>query len=274
MILVQKRVWYDFCFHYATVEALKHKYHKSGKWVRNRLANFVRIPRGTKPRKMVAIMDATRIGSRWLFVVRDPNRRENVYAKEIFSESTSCYQAAIEFLDRAGFEIIAIVGDGKIAISWLFKDIPVQMCHFRQKQIVIRYITLRPILEAGKELLSIMNLLTMSTEKEFTLLFERWCEKWKLFLNEKSVDEKGKTTGYTHRSLRSARGSVKRHLPYLFTYLRYPELHIPNTTNSLDGSFGKIKNAIAVHAGLSQKLKMKMVETLLGGKVSASQKYH
>ncbi|MEK7170131.1 MAG: hypothetical protein AAB767_02485, partial [Patescibacteria group bacterium] len=59
--------------------------------------------------------------------------------------------------------------------------------------------------------------------------------------------------------------SIKRHLPYLFTFQRYPDLHIPNTTNSLDGSFTKIKNSIAVHAGLSRNQKMKMVKTLLGG---------
>lgn len=211
-------------------------------------------------------MDATRIGRFWYFVVRDPHGKENVYMAEIYSESTFCYQMAMKDLLERGFVIKAIVVDGKVALSsWLFGDLPIQMCHFHQKQIVVRYITQNPILEAGKELLAFTNTLTLTNEKEFCLAFKNWCEKWKTFLNEKTLSESGKTSFYTHRNLRSARDSIKRHLPYLFTFERYPELNIPNTTNSLDGSFTKIKNSIAVHAGLSQKLKMKMVKTILEG---------
>ena len=144
---------------------------------------------------------------------------------------------------------------------------PSQMCHFHQKQIVIRCITLNPLLPAGIELLSIINTLTTSTEKEFTSVFKNWCAKRETFLKEKSLNEKTGKLSYTHRKLRSARDSIKRHLPYLFTFEHYHELHIPNTTNSLDGSFTKIKNSIAVHAGLSREQKIKMVKTLLDRKI-------
>jgi hypothetical protein len=87
------------------------------------------------------------------------------------------------------------------------------------------------------------------------------------FLKEKSLNEKTRRFTYTHRKLRSARDSTKRHLPYLFTFERYLELNIPDTTNSLDGSFGKVKRSIGVHSGLSHEQKMKMVMTLLGGKL-------
>lgn len=217
------------------------------------------------PRAMVAIMDATRVGDEWVFVVRDPHEKENVYVETVQSESTYCYQVALQKLNEQGFSILAIVGDGKVAVSWLFRGIPVQMCHFHQKQIVIRCITLDPQLPAGIELLALINTLTTSTEAFFTDAFTKWCEKWETFLKEKSLNEKSGRYAYTHRKLRSARDSIKRHLPYLFTFLRYPELYIPNTANSLDGSFTKIKNSIAVHAGLSRTQKMKMVKTLLGG---------
>lgn len=216
---------------------------------------------------MVAVMDATRIGNEWIFVVRDPHQKENVYMEVIQYESTFCYQNALETLKEKGFVIKAIVGDGKVAVSWLFKGMPSQMCHFHQKQIIIRCITLNPLLPAGIELLSIVNTLTRSTEKEFTIKFTNWCAKWETFLKEKSLNEKTGKFSYTHRKLRSARDSIKRHLPYLFTFERYPELNIPNTTNSLDGSFTKTKNSIAVHAGLSREQKIKMVKTLLNGKV-------
>lgn len=214
---------------------------------------------------MVAVIDATRVCDEWVFVVRDPHEKENVYVETVQSESTYCYQVALQTLREQGFSIQAVIGDGKMTVSWLFKGLPVQMCHFHQKQIVIRCITLNPQLPAGIELLALVNTLTTSTEATFTDAFISWCEKWEAFLKEKSLNEKSGRYAYTHRKLRSARDSIKRHLPYLFTFLRYPELHIPNTTNSLDGVFTKIKNSIAVHAGLSRAQKMKMVKTLLSG---------
>jgi hypothetical protein len=216
---------------------------------------------------MVAIMDATKVGSEWLFVVRDSHAKENVYMAVVSSESTLCYQLAMQNLEKRGFTVRALVGDGKIAVSWLFKGISSQMCHFHQKQIVIRCITLNPQLPAGIELLAVINMLILSKESEFTKLFTDWCGKWDSFLKEKSLNEKTGKLTCTHRRLRSARDSIKRHLPYLFTFERYPELNIPNTTNSLDGSFTKVKKSIGVHAGLSRVQKMKMVMTLLGGKL-------
>ncbi len=213
---------------------------------------------------MVAVMDATRVGYEWVFVVRDPHAKENVYAEVVPSESTYCYQVAVQTLTEQEFTLQAVVGDGKVALSWLFRGLPVQMCHFHQKQIVIRCITLNPQLPAGVELLALINTLTTSTEAVFTEAFTTWCEKWEMFLKEKSLNEKNGRYAYTHRKLRSARDSIKRHLPYLFTFERYPDLNIPNTTNSLDGVFTKIKNSIAVHAGLARDQKMKMVKTLLG----------
>lgn len=263
---IRKKLWFDFCFRYSTVDTLKDKYHKSEKWVRNQLKLHELPEKKIVPRSMVAVMDATRIGNEWVFVVRDPHAKENVYTETVQFESTLCYQVALQTLKEMGFTIVAIVGDGKVAVSWLWRGIPVQMCHFHQKQIVIRCITLNPLLPAGVELLEITNSLTTSTEAKFTTRFTSWCVKWDTFLKEKSLNDKTGRYSYTHRKLRSARDSIKRHLPILFTFKRYPHLNIPNTTNSLDGSFAKVKTSIAVHAGLAKKQKMKMVRTLLGGK--------
>jgi hypothetical protein len=260
---IRKKLWFDFCFRYATVAALTENYHRSEKWVRNQLKAHEPSFAPAVPRAMVAVMDATKVGYEWVFVVRDPHAKENVYVEVVPWESTYCYQVAVQALTAQKFILQAIVGDGKVALSWLFKGLPVQMCHFHQKQIVIRCITLHPQLPAGIELLALTNMLTTSTEAVFTDVFTKWCGKWEMFLKEKSLNEKSGRYAYTHRKLRSARDSIKRHLPYLFTFERYPHLHIPNTTNSLDGAFTKIKNSIAVHAGLSRGQKMKMVKTLL-----------
>ena len=74
-----------------------------------------------------------------------------------------------------------------MASTWLFSDIPVQMCHFHQEQIVIRYTTLAPKLPAGIELLELVRTLPGSEEASFTEAFKFWCRTWKGFLDEKSI---------------------------------------------------------------------------------------
>ena len=97
----------------------------------------------------------------------------------------------------------------------------------------------------------------------FVRRFAEWCLRWDEFLKERTYDQGGKHWQYTHKRLRGARESLRSHLPYLFTFEDYPELRIPNTTNSLDGSFGKVKTAVGAHAGLTHKRKLKLVRSLL-----------
>ena len=157
----------------------------------------------------------------------------------------------------------AFVGDGRLATPFVFSDIPVQMCHFHQIQIAIRYLTRRPDLPAGQELLALVYTLSTNDKASFTDAFLLWCRTWEGFLKEKTVNPETGRLSYTHRRLRSARTSVAEHLDHLFTFQDYPDLHIPNTTNSLDGSFKKLKLALAVHAGLSRSRKLTPVTSLL-----------
>ncbi|MDR1866018.1 MAG: transposase, partial [Bacteroidales bacterium] len=62
-----------------------------------------------------------------------------------------------------------------------------------------------------------------------------------------------------HKRLRSAVLSLKKHLPYLFTFEDYSRLNIPNTTNALDGHFADLKNKLRNHNGLSKERKMKYI---------------
>ena len=64
----------------------------------------------------------------------------------------------------------------------------------------------------------------------------------------------------THKRLRSAYLSLKRHLPYLFVFQDYKELMIPDTTNTLDGQFADLKNKLRNHNGLSKERKMKFID--------------
>jgi hypothetical protein len=42
--------------------------------------------------------------------------------------------------------------DGRPRVRQIFSDIPVQMCHFHQKQIITRYLTNNPKLQTSREL--------------------------------------------------------------------------------------------------------------------------
>lgn len=146
----------------------------------------------------------------------------------------------------------------------LFSDIPVQMCHFHQKQIIRRHLTNNPKLEASIELKAITNTLTDTDEKTFTNRFFGWCDKWDFFLKERTTDLFTGKWYYTHKRVRSARRSIKLNLPFLFTYLKYPKLNIPNTTNSLDGSFTNLKQKTNIHRGFTKELRDKIIEHILG----------
>ena len=218
----------------------------------------------SEPRTMVAVMDATRVGRMWIFAVRDPKRGETVYTREVPHESTAVYQMAYTELKEKGFVFSAIVTDGRfVAVDWLFPGIPLQMCHFHQLQIVIRYLTLNPKLPAGIELLELVRTLPHTDEASFTDAFMLWLRTHHDFLQEKTIDPETGRTQWTHKRLRQARDSITAHIDILFTFQRFPELNIPNTTNSLDGTFKKGKMAIGIHAGLTHARQIKLMLSLL-----------
>lgn len=166
-------------------------------------------------------------------------------------------------LERRGFKFKAIVIDGKLSVRDVFSDIPTQVCHFHQLQIITRYLTTRPKLMAGQELRKLSLTLTKTNEKKFAVNLEEWHDRWKTFLKEKTTSSYTSRWFYTHRRLRSAYRSLNNNLPYLFTYQKYPELKMPNTTNSLDGSFSHLKEKVRLHRGLKIKRKLKIIFELL-----------
>jgi len=249
---------------YCTVDQLARKYQKSEKWIRMQLDAYEPAPRLHTPRPVVIVADAMFFGRYWgVVVMRDPHQKENLYWEEIMTESPSVYQWGISDLSQRGFTITALVIDGRKGVREAFPGIPIQMCQFHQVKIVTRYLTTRPNLEAGRELRTAALTLSKSTEAEFMRLLEEWHIRWSGFLKEKTIDPETKRWRYTHRRLRSACFSLKRNMPYLFTFERYPELNIPNTTNCLEGTFSHTKTAMRIHRGLKKKRKRKLIDFIL-----------
>jgi len=222
----------------------------------------VRVP--VKPINLV--MDATFFtrGDGVLIARADS---KNLLWREIETEKAEYYEELVGAMAAAGMLFSAFVIDGKRGVLHMilkkFPDIPVQLCQFHQIQIITRYLSKRPKLEAGKELRNLALTLTETDRETFTYSLNKWDKKWEDFLTEKTVDHIGGRWHFTHGRLKSACRSLKTNLPYLFTYLDYPELKIPNTTNSCDGSFAHWKGKLGVHRGLTKERKRKMMNYLL-----------
>ncbi len=259
------KVLKEYVWQRQTYKDLANKYNRSTKWIQKRLDDIKIKPvvKITK-KELVLVADVTFFArTKGLCVFREPNLKKNVWWKQTRQENISIYLKGKEHLEKNGFTIQAVVLDGKRGIREVFRDIPVQMCHFHQTQIIRRYLTLRPKLEASKELKQIVETLTKTTEQLFTEELNNWYNQWETFLKEKTTNPETGRWCYTHKRVRSAYRSLKTNLPYLFTYQKYPELHISNTTNSLDGYFNILKSLLNVHRGLNQKRKMKLVNLIL-----------
>jgi len=146
------------------------------------------------------------------------------------------------------------------------EDIPVQYCQFHQVKTVTKYLTRKPKTEAGRALRLLALLIKNMTEEEFRTELAEWHAAYESFLNERTPDsQKKRGWEYTHRKLRSAYTSLKTNASRLFVYQKYPDAHLPNTTNTLDGMFSQIKNRVAVHRGLSKERRYKIVGEILKG---------
>lgn len=198
-----------------------------------------------------------------VMVFRDHYKGLNIYWKYVKYETIQGYKTGVEFLTKKGWQILGIVCDGKRGMFRAFGALPVQMCQFHQMSIITRYITKNPKIEAGINLKTIVSKLSQTNREEFKLMLDNWYKIWGEFLQEKSYNPETGKWHYTHRRLRSAYRSLKTNLPYLFTYLDYPELEMPNTTNSLEGVFSNLKTKLRVHAGLKQQRKIKLINEIL-----------
>jgi len=261
---VAQEIWYAYSRQKQTLQELARQYGKSHVWVRKRLDSVdVPIPK-LAPQETVLIPDTTFWGRRYgVMVFRSWTLRKNIWWGEVETEKVAHYHYARKLLEARGWTFTAVVVDGRRGLANVFKDIPVQVCQFHQLQTVTKYLTRRPKTDAGKKLRALALTLTETDEATFTNALVIYEQKWQQFLNEKTVVRGLKRPQYTHRNVRSALRSLKCNLPHLFTYQRYPELGIPNTTNSIDGYFASLKKKVAQHHGLRRDRRFKVISELL-----------
>lgn len=220
------------------------------------------------PEPTVIAADVTFWGRRYgVCVFRSPTLKKNLWWKEVTEETPEIYAEGLQVLRAQGWQIRGAVIDGKRGIAKVFWGMPVQSCQFHQVKTVTKYLTRRPQTQAGWELRGIALGLAEGTECTFTPLLQAWHTRWKDFLSERTPCSccKPNRWPFTHRRLRAAYRSLATNLPLLFTYQTYPELHLPNTTNTLDGMFSQIKNRLAVHRGAKQEFRYNIITEILSG---------
>ena len=148
---------------------------------------------------------------------------------------------------------LCIVSDAQKGLiqarKWVFGNVPHQRCMTHVVRLAQAWLTRNPKLIAGKELLLLVNTLyqikNVKESEIFKIQFIIWCEKYNLFLKEKSYSPFIKKQWYIHRRLRAVRTLLKNAVPDLFTFLKIQ--NIPRTTNKLEGGVNSPIKALTRH---------------------------
>jgi hypothetical protein len=236
-------------------------------WVRKQLdAHEMRERDVLTPQPTIIVPDTTFWGRRYgVCVFRSWSLKKNLWWGEVESERMTHYHYGRKILESQGWTFTGAVIDGRRGLTTVFNDIPVQICHFHQMKTVTKYLTKRPETEAGKDLRALMFTLPHTDEATFTRALGVWEKRYRTFITEKTYVTGTKHWYYTHTKVRSAYRSLATNLPYLFTYLKYPLLNMPNTTNTIDGYFAGVKKKVAAHHGLRKDRRFKVISELLKG---------
>lgn len=186
----------------------------------------------------------------------------NIFWQEMESETLAVTEQGLRHLIAHGWRFSSITIDGRQGtvslIKRLFPDVPIQLCIFHQKAIVRRYLTSKPKTRCGKEIRTLISFLLFIDESLFLTCLEDIKSDYAEFLKERNEQRQ-----FKHRKLRSALRSLSTNAVHLYTWQRHPELKIPTTTNSCDGSFAHWKNKVKIHRGLSRKRRTQMINHLL-----------
>lgn len=254
-------IWEEYTKGKQTYKQLAKKYNCSKKTIQRKIDLYTVIIPQKEPRQVVILMDTTYWGRNFgVMLFKDAYTKENLLKYYVKTETNSLYIQGIKELQAKGFEVLAIVCDGRKGLLQSFDKIPVQMCQFHQVAIIRRYITKNPKIPASIELKEFVSMLKMTDKASFEGGLRLWFTKWESFLNERTINPETRKSHFTHKRLRSAYRSLKTNSKWLFTGYDYYDLKIPNTTNAIDGHFSDLKNKLRNHNGLSRVRKIKFID--------------
>ena len=196
-------------------------------------------------------LDATYWGRNWgIILAIDEASGDVLYLAFIKHETTQAFVDAISTIVAAGYAIKGIIIDGKPDLFSAFADYPIQMCQFHMIQIVKRYLTKNPKMNASKELMLLCQYMVNMQGTDFIKDYEAWKVRWHDFLNKRTTHKDGKTY-FLHRRIRTLVHSIDFYLPYLFTCQKPECMGMPNTNNKIEGTFTDLKKNLNNHSGLT-----------------------
>lgn len=242
-----------------TIKELSAKYGLSESTIKRRLSDVKKT--WVQPRYAghgVIHIDATYFGrNSGIILAIESSSGDVMYMEHIKHERVSDYQTAVNHIESSGYRIEGIVIDGIQTLFSVFSQYKIQMCQFHMVAIVRRKLTKNPQLQAGAELLEIIYGMKIASKKLFVEQYGKWCNRWKSFLAEKTVNEITGRKFYTHQRLRTAKSSIDFYLPYLFTFEEVEGM--PRTNNKLEGRFTDLKKNLNVHSGMSEENRKRFV---------------
>lgn len=257
-------VWKGYTIGKQTYKQLAKKYNCSVRTIQRKIDFHIVFVQEKEVRDVIVLMDTTYWGRSFgVMLFKDAITGENLLKYYVRTETNALYKQGVEDLKSKGFQVLAIVCDGRKGLLQSFGTTPVQMCQFHQVAIIRRYITKNPKLPASIELKSLVSLLKQTDKESFEGGLNDWHIKWEHYLNERSTNMETGKSHYTHKRLRSAYRSLKTNSKWLFTWYDNIELNIPNTTNAIDGHFADLKNKLRNHNGLTLTRKMKFIDEFL-----------
>ena len=123
-------------------------------------------------------MDTTYFGRTFgVMVFMDSFTGQVLYKHYVKNETNALYFRGIEEITRREITVQAIICDCRKSLLQLFPDIPCQMYQFHQIQIITRYLTRKPKLEAVRELRSLALMLTKCDKQTFINHLHLWKER-------------------------------------------------------------------------------------------------
>ena len=131
----KEEVFCYFTFNKQTLNELNEVYHIGTRRIQKLLDEYILEDKVHNSRVIYLVVDATYFGRRnsrnsfCLIVFRDPKLKENLWWKFCDTERESYYREGRLHLERLGYIIKSVTGDGLSLIRATFFNIPFQMCH-------------------------------------------------------------------------------------------------------------------------------------------------
>jgi hypothetical protein len=245
------------------IEQIAEKYKRNERTIRRYFDSFKdRTAIKTIERKHInLVVDTTYFGRSFGYMIFRAHG-VNLHYRQVNNETIEQLSKGLDILDSLGYMFKSVTIDGRAGfIKYLkvrYPHTPLQYCQFHQKQTIRQCITNNPQTACGQELKEFMK---DFLKYDYDSFYKDYCKlrnKWSEFMKERNEKKQ-----FKHRMLRRAFGSLKRNMPYLFVYKMFPDLKIPNTTNSCDGYFTHFKKRIKRHCGLKRNRRIKLAEFII-----------